>query len=363
MDTNTDRDQRRAAYIEWLRGEVREYCNEDGLYEHYWSYDDRVDEEQLMRAVGEYDEDGYSSPVVMLDDMVRDNVASCDENYLGERIISDLARASANVRGYYAEHGALWDDLYEAGYEGVDMRIEEGLDHMGELRVNLMLSTPDEELGDIMHCYGAEPDGCATDARYADNALSYLVSQQGHGIDALLACRESGQETGDGLIDSISDELDETSYLSSQLTALVSMSARDFLRMGEALEKGQGSVMVPTGALVGLFDRFGGSGGALGIELAKPAVFPVGMLDAVQVEGAGEHNPGYTVDEVYGLVGSCWDADLEVNETHGAEAETAAYRLALESVTSQGEEVRGGASGIPEVRESRGAAERRDEER
>ena len=363
MDTNTDRDQRRAAYIEWLRGEVREYCNEDGAYEHYWDYDDRVDEEQLMRAVGEYREEGFGSPIAMLDDMVWSNVASCDEDHLAQLILSDLESAEVKVRGYYVEHGTFWDDLYEAGYTGVDACVEEGLDRMGALRVNLMLSTPDEELGDIMHCYGAEPDGCATDARYADNALSYLVSQQGHGIDALLACRESGQETGDGLIDSISDELDETSYLSSQLTALVSMSARDFLRMGEALEKGQGSVMVPTGALVGLFDRFGGSGGALGIELAKPAVFPVGMLDAVQVEGAGEHNPGYTVDEVYGLIGNCWDSELGVNETRGAEAETAAYRLALESVTSQGEEVRGGASGIPEVRESRGAAERRDEER
>lgn len=47
----------------------------------------------------------------------------------------------------------------------------------------------------------------------------------------------------------------------------------------------------------------------LEFKLDKPFVVPAGMVREIQIEGA--ENRGYSVDNVYGLVGGCWKETLE----------------------------------------------------
>lgn len=69
--------------------------------------------------------------------------------------------------------------------------------------------------------------------------------------------------------------------------------------------------------MCGLFDCWNGSGSLLEIELNKDVKINKKNIYQVQLEynGRSKKKPfiGYTVDEVYGLVGSCWDGNYCLN--------------------------------------------------
>ncbi len=179
----------REAYIAWLRDEVGWHCNSRGCYEAFWDYDDSVTPDQMAEACANYEEAGFASPLNYLDEsiMEKPGFIGALENELISAITRDAATAPEGVGEQWVESGDIWGDLESAGYEGIDANVEDLLSR-SSFNVNVFFATEAErnfDMGSIVNAFGndyREPRLEDVDAEDLDNALSYLVNQQGHSI-------------------------------------------------------------------------------------------------------------------------------------------------------------------------------------
>lgn len=302
----------REAYIAWLRDEVGWHCNSCGCYEAFWDYDDSVTPDQMAEACANYEEAGFASPLNYLDEsiMEKPGFIGALENELISAITRDAATAPEGVGEQWVESGDIWGDLESAGYEGIDANVEDLLSN-SSFNVNVFFATEAEEnfdMGSIVHAFGndyREPRLEDVDAEDLDNALSYLVNQQGHSIAEVYGNGDNA------FIRSVREEIDEnSSEAMSELCALVRMDGQQMLDFIEKQHEATDSLVLPKDyATMGIFNQWAGCGGMLDIQLEKDAVLPLSMVREFQIEGVrGDTNlwGGYTVDEVYGLVGSAW---------------------------------------------------------
>lgn len=209
-------------------------------------------------------------------------------------------------------------------------------------------------MGSIVNAFGNDyrsPDLDRIGGEDLDNALSYLVNQQGHSVtevyDALVECDPAEQP----FIYSVREEITEnSSEAMSELAALVCMDGNQMLDFLDAIEKGMDSLVLPKDyATIGVFNQWSGCGGPLDIHLEKDAVLPLSMVREFNIEGT--ETPGsYTVDSVYGLVSSMWcpnfsyrdgvetgvkeDYDLALEQTREARSEDAKTALGTEDRVS-----------------------------
>lgn len=298
--------ENREVYIAWLREKLEDYCNDDGSYEVYWDYDDSITPDQLVEAVDNWKSEGYTSPESYLASTLYDTVGEAQESQLYVSILDDLNDAPDEVRACWDESTGIWDDLYEAGYTGIDMNLDDLLSR-SSFNVNLFFATETEknfDMGSIVDSFGndyREPRLEDIDAESLDNALSYLVNQQGHSVEEVFGNPDNA------FIHSIREEIDEnSSEAMSELCALVRMDAREMLDLIGKRSEAKGSLVLPRDcATMGIFNQWSGCGGVLDILLEKDAVMPLSMIRGFQIEGQSDPE-GYTVNDVYGLVGSCW---------------------------------------------------------
>lgn len=324
--------ENREAYIAWLREKLENYCNDDGSYEVYWDYDDSITPDQLVDAVDNWKSEGYTSPESYLASTLYDTVGEAQESQLYISILDDLDDAPDEVRACWDESTGIWDDLYEAGYTGIDMNLDDLLSN-SSFNVNVFFATEAEEnfdMGSIVHAFGndyRDPRLEDVDAEDLDNALSYLVNQQGHSIAEVYGNGDNA------FIRSVREEIDEnSSEAMSELCALVRMDGQQMLDFIEKRNEAKDSLVLPKDyATMGIFNQWSGCGGMLDIQLEKDAVLPLSMVREFQIEGVrGDTNlwGGYTVDEVYGLVGSAW---MPVHYREGTETGVKEdYSLALD---------------------------------
>lgn len=302
----------REAYIAWLRDEVGWHCNSRGCYEAFWDYDDSVTPDQMAEACANYEEAGFASPLNYLDESIMEKPGFIEalENELISAITRDAATAPEGVGEQWVESGDIWGDLESAGYEGIDANVEDLLSN-SSFNVNVFFATEAEEnfdMGSIVHAFGndyRDPRLEDVDAEDLDNALSYLVNQQGHSIAEVYGNGDNA------FIRSVREEIDEnSSEAMSELCALVRMDGQQMLDFIEKQHEATDSLVLPKDyATMGIFNQWAGCGGMLDIQLEKDAVLPLSMVREFQIEGVrGDTNlwDGYTVDEVYGLVGSAW---------------------------------------------------------
>lgn len=175
--------------------------------------------------------------------------------------------------------------------------------------INLMFAGNNERNVDLVSIYGLfmEDDtfkNADEFARYQDNALSYLIRQQGYTTADVFGV--SGQNDDSKFIGSVNSELDNTSNSMNELTFLTSCNGVELADLLDKIAKGEGYIEFPKQTETGLFNEWAGGGSVLEIELEKPAVFPADMVRNVQLEGAKTRLGEYTVDDVYGLTGSVW---------------------------------------------------------
>ena len=110
-----------------------------------------------------------------------DTVGEAQESQLYVSILDDLNDAPDEVRACWDESTGIWDDLYEAGYTGIDMNLDDLLSR-SSFNVNLFFATETEknfDMGSIVDSFGndyREPRLEDIDAESLDNALSYLVN-------------------------------------------------------------------------------------------------------------------------------------------------------------------------------------------
>lgn len=266
----------------------------------------------MAEACANYEEAGFASPLNYLDESIMEKPGFIEalENELISAITRDAATAPEGVGEQWVESGDIWGDLESAGYEGIDANVEDLLSN-SSFNVNVFFATEAEEnfdMGSIVHAFGndyRDPRLEDVDAEDLDNALSYLVNQQGHSIAEVYGNGDNA------FIRSVREEIDEnSSEAMSELCALVRMDGQQMLDFIEKQHEATDSLVLPKDyATVGIFNQWAGCGGMLDIQLEKDAVLPLSMVREFQIEGVrGDTNlwGGYTVDEVYGLVGSAW---------------------------------------------------------
>ena len=96
-------------------------------------------------------------------------------------------------------------------------------------------------------------------------------------------------------------ELLNFTHVMGAFTFLLEMPLRDFLKI-RGMDYGE--IVIEKDVMCGLFNPWVGGGSILEIELPENLTIPADMIWSVWIEGSKKH--GYDVDEVYGLVSSCW---------------------------------------------------------
>lgn len=204
-----------------------------------------------------------------------------------------------------------------------------------DIKVNILLATPDDQKNDccsIHEQYLAMTDpGALTrpeEALNKETAITWLVKQQGHTLEELKSVLEEYTdffnrpeiealpydlahkifvENHNEFLSSICEELENHTYYHGALTVLAEMSISDFISMQE----GNKNIVLSPRSTIGIFNPWNGSGSLLEIQLEKPLTFTTDMIHDVQIEGVKPDN-SYTVNQVYGLVGSCWKSPTAI---------------------------------------------------
>lgn len=358
----------RTAYLEWLKGEVERWCSKDGFFEVEWDRDDSIRPDQILDAYQHFEEEGYVSPRACLEDKLFED-SHFDEDFYENCLLADLSSAGEEVNEGWESAQSVWDDLESAGYRGVDLNLGQLLGQ-SELRVNVFFATEAEQnldMGSIVDAFGNDyrsSDLDRLDAEDLDNALSYLVNQQGHSVTEVYdALAQGGHD--DPFIKSVHEEITEnSSEAMSELAALVRMDGQQMLDFLDAIERGTDSLVLPKDyAALGVFNQWSGCGGTLDIQLEKDAVLPLSMVREFNIEGQKEVPGSYTVDSVYGLVSSMWcpnfsyreGAETGVKEDYGAALEQA--RETFSEAAKKASEVGDRVSLKSEAEASRAASE------
>lgn len=257
---------------------------------------------------------------------------------------------------WYAD--TVWDMedkiLRKAGLDDVsDDRREDCLDYLREqfpiipdydhflgqdTRVNIMLKCGDEGNRDFIGIREQFAAMFAEDwseeereaAMAEENGLSWLVRQQGHTMEeltetihayyAFFESREAAdmsyedkykafRDSHNPFLTSVCQELANMVNDMNTMTALVSISLDD---LAEFMQPGK-ELVLPKNAMIGIFNPWNGGGSTLDIELEKDLVVPSDLLYDIQIEGV-KPDWSYTVDGVYGLIGSAWVPAKQVRE-------------------------------------------------
>ena len=230
--------------------------------------------------------------------------------------------------------------------------IEPDYDHFlgHEMKVNIMLRTDNErnnEYTTIHEQYVAmvDPDALTQpdETLKEESMLTWLLKQQGHTLDELQATMkdynkflydapyangapveyydEDGKrldnagkidlfnKTHNAFLTSVCQELENQTYDMGVMTVLAKMSIEDFIKM----QSGDKEITFSKDCMIGIYNPWNGSGSVLEIELEKDLVFTTDMVRDIQIEGVKPEFE-WTVDDSYGLIGSCWKEPKSVEE-------------------------------------------------
>lgn len=219
----------------------------------------------------------------------------------------------SSFNAFVEKYACEYDCLEAFDYKGGNVKIEAFL-HNSSHNINLMFGTENEQNLDMSSITEATSFArlCLKDVEEfeecSDNALSYLIHQQGHTLsemyDRLYAKEPNENECN--FINNIVNEVNDATYEMNELTALVAVDGNKLVEILDTIANKEDYIIIYENATLGLFNEWQGAGSDFEITLEKPAVFPASMVRNIQIEGAGKQNDGYTVNEVYGFVSSVW---------------------------------------------------------
>ena len=307
--------------------EANEYHNEDGGIEMYLDYRDTLSKGTL------YDIMTADNPREKFNELISDwtfDGSLYYENELESKIKKEL---SDDEEEFFEENeDELRDWFHENYYFYYDK------EHYNEtVKVNIMLDTgnanSDFTRDNILNYCSYYSNG-GKDLK--DSSILWLAKQQKKAGLLRKAIKQQyrndkyyvdREKESDKFIESCIQELENLSSHMGTLTFLVNMKLFDYFELREAMEsekelnksyiledrKGKGTITISKDTTCGLFDVWSGGGSVLEIELDKDVVIPIKCIWKAEIE-TGKSEYGYSVDSVYGLVGSAWDGT--VKETH-----------------------------------------------
>lgn len=302
--------------------EKKERPNEDGGIEMYLDYRNTLSDftlydimtadnprETFNELIGDWTVDGAVYYEDELEKEIRDNLTEDEEVFFDENF--------DKLRDWFHEH-------YYYYYDD---------NHYNEtVKVNIMLDTGncnyDFTRDNILnYCNYYSNEG----KDLKDSSIFWLAKQQKKATLLRKAIKKvlNGEDIKfeDNFIESTIEELENLPSHMATLTFLVNMPLFDYFDLREAMaaeeklndsyvledRKGKGTITISKDTMCGLFDVWSGGGSLLEIELDKDVVLPIKCIWMAEIE-TGKSQYGYSVDSVYGLVGSAWDGT--VKETH-----------------------------------------------
>lgn len=318
----------REEYIQLLKPIVSSYLDSLGFYRLYWDYRDEFPTETILKVYHDLkqNEDKYEkgSFANALEDYLYAWNFDADFEFM-DSIKRDICNSNnEELISLYRKFNLNCDILEEAGYNGIDVNLEDLLDNT-ELYLNVMFATDQEQdydMSSIVTTFGSWKEPCPRDKTDFDNALTYLIHQQGHTVQEVYDCLSANPDGFSlnyqtNFIESVVDDIvNNSSEGCSELCVLVELSGQDIITFFDMILKNDYYIEFGTDTELGIFNEWSGCGGLLDINLEKNFVVPVNMVRNIQIEGAGKENDGYTVNSVYGILGSCWkDSFLFTDKT------------------------------------------------
>ena len=296
----------------------------------YWDYRDENEFEDVVASklaemdFNEVSENSFEdNKNKLLDDFYEgdDWDWQSDIDYLENEIRKKFVSLAENeLEGKY-EVDPEWSWFSEELYNTFDCKTDDGIKkHLesAEVNINLMLQYKDEWNSDFSNiesmnacltgytngysCATILEDGVTEDDhyRFENNALSWLIYQQGYTMEDLVSGKNSP------FLNSVRQELANMTNYMNVLTVLLKTDAMDALQM---MSSDCQNIKISNDVnSIGIFSPWAGGGSLLEIELEKDIVLPKEMIRGLQFEGIKTHGE-YTVDEVYGLVNDCWAKD------------------------------------------------------
>lgn len=344
---------------EWFKKNVDYQLDSEGYYPiDPVSYDDRFSMDFVGRFFKSYCKTVNKYPDSDIEAAFFDFLDTEGYTFLTEReldfldyVLGEMPKDIKAIYNSITENGefSTFDVFHDmVGYEGPT--INPG-SFLPTLRLNLRIASYQESNLDHAAIKTSFPDYAEELERVArrpvtdlnDNGLVYLLRQQGYKQEDLLKCLydpsifdpKQAELMEDPFIKSVIYELHNQTYDMGSLTVLAELKGEQILPILDKLARGisignNNKITVnddfsetpclefSEDTMLGIFNPWDGAGSVLEIALAKPFIVPISLIEDVQFEGVRSRtsvNYGYTVDDVYGLIGSCWsDGSVKITD-------------------------------------------------
>ena len=297
------------------------YLNEDNGIEMYLDYRDKLSKEDLYKITkADNPREIFDEMMIEIENDSRDYEEPELENRIGFKLSDDEKEFCQE------NEDELRDWFWDKYYLYIDTN-----HYNKKVKVNILLDVgncnSDFTRDNILnYCNYYSDNG----KDLTNSSMLWLAKQQGKaGLlrQAINQTLNGTEYKGDKFIESCIHELENLPSHMATMTFLVHMDLFDYLDLREAMKnemelnnsytyeerKGTGSITISKDTMCGLFDVWSGGGSILEIELDKDLVIPIKAIFTAEIE-TGKSEYGYSVDSVYGLMGSAWDGT--VKETH-----------------------------------------------
>ena len=312
--------EKKNATMESLKSRIKEiiadneHPNKDNGIEIYLDYRDEFSKDALHKIMTEDNPREYFNQ--MMDDITMDYIDYARDN-LEETILNNLSEEESDFFNAYASE--VWEWIMETYYFYIDEA------HYNKtVNVNIMLDT-----GNLNYDCACDNvlNYCGNGEFDKDSSILWLAKQMKKTGLLRKAVKEYNNNTykeGDKFIDSCIQELENLTSHMGTLTFLVNMSLFEYFDLREAMKaekklngsyyleqrKGKGTITLSKNTMCGLFNPWSGSGSVLEIELDNDVTIPIKCIWVAEIE-TGKSEYGYSVDDVYGLVGSAWKGTVK----------------------------------------------------
>ena len=259
--------------------------------------------DEVWRGNVPYATQGCDSFYSFLTDIYIENLCEAEYNVCNniiEKLKHSLEQASANtVADFVEEHADALHEELRYNIVETSLSIEKK-----RFKCNLVLGHKGEgnsDFGAIREMIDLLMDRVPDDECMMNNALTWLVHQQGYSMADVVAQFGTENATESAFIKSVCEEMENCDNVMNAVTICFSVTADDF----DGLVDGAGkNLKISKNANIGLFAPWVGGGSTMEIVLEKDIILPQSMINQIQIEGA--KNREYSVDDVFGMSGSFW---------------------------------------------------------
>jgi hypothetical protein len=293
--------------------------NEDGGIEIYTDYRDRELSDNFLKEIFEH-KNPRETFEDKLSDWSIDYAIEYGEDNLEKEIREELSEEEEEF--FTDNFDEIWDFVRENTYFYYNSE-----DFNADVNVNIMVDCGngnyDYTRDNVLNWYANGKDGSID----AESSILWLAKTQGKATALRKACKKVHRNDGnyierdkqpDKFIESCIQEFENLPSDMATVTFLVKMPLFDLFDLIELQnkeydekgrydprknEKSKSYIVLGKETMCGLYDSWSGGGSVLEVELDKDVKLPI-KYAIFCVEGCKMH--GYDIDEVYGLIDSCW---------------------------------------------------------